>query len=112
MADALYEAGFYSAEEVSQASIEDLIQIRGIGEETAKKLIEGARLSLEAQEKDDETVGDTEAQDTKTDDAADETDTQETEADDAADNTVAQETQADEPSKAAASDESGADKAN
>jgi N utilization substance protein A len=140
MADALYEAGFYSAEEVSQASIEDLIQIRGIGEETAKKLIEGARLSLEAREKDDETVGDTEAQDTKTDDAADgtdtqeteaddaaddtdtqeteaddaadDTDTQETEADDAADNTVAQETQDDEPTKAAAPDESGADKAN
>ena len=33
LADALYESGFYSAEEISQANIEDLVQIRGIGEE-------------------------------------------------------------------------------
>jgi len=43
MADALYELGFYSAEEVSKATVEDLIQIRGIGEETAKKLIAAAQ---------------------------------------------------------------------
>ena len=35
LADALYESGFYSAEEISEAGIEDLIQIRGIGEEKA-----------------------------------------------------------------------------
>ena len=35
MADALYEKGFFSAEELSQAEIEDLITIRGIGNEKA-----------------------------------------------------------------------------
>jgi len=43
LADALYESGFYSAEEISQATIEDLIQIRGIGEEKAVKLLESAK---------------------------------------------------------------------
>jgi N utilization substance protein A len=42
LADALYESGFYSAEEISRATIEDLIQIRGIGEEKAEKLLEAA----------------------------------------------------------------------
>jgi N utilization substance protein A len=51
MADALYELGLYSAEEVSNASPEDLIQVRGIGEETAKKLIAAAKTAvLEAQQ--------------------------------------------------------------
>jgi N utilization substance protein A len=45
LADALYEAGFYSAEEISNAALEDLIQIRGIGEDKAAKLIEAARLA-------------------------------------------------------------------
>jgi len=54
MADALYELGFYSAEEVSNATPEDLIQIRGIGEETAKKLIAAAQTAvLEAQQAED-----------------------------------------------------------
>jgi transcription termination/antitermination protein NusA len=39
MADALYEKGLFSAEEISIATVEDLIQIRGIGEEKAEKLI-------------------------------------------------------------------------
>jgi N utilization substance protein A len=42
MADALYEKGFFSAEELSKAAIEDLTQIRGIGNEKAKKLIDAA----------------------------------------------------------------------
>jgi len=46
LADALYESGFYSAEEVSQASVEDLTQIRGIGEEKAAKLLEAARIAV------------------------------------------------------------------
>ncbi|MBW2410682.1 MAG: transcription termination/antitermination protein NusA [Deltaproteobacteria bacterium] len=50
MADALYEEGFYSAEEVSKASVDHLIQIRGIGEEKAKKLIEGAIEFVETQQ--------------------------------------------------------------
>ena len=42
LADALYESGFYSAEEISRATVEDLMQIRGIGEEKAEKLLEAA----------------------------------------------------------------------
>ena len=47
LADALYEKGFFSAEELSDASIKDLIQIRGIGEEKAVKLIEAAKIYTE-----------------------------------------------------------------
>ncbi len=43
LADALYEKGFFSAEELSNAAIKDLIQIRGIAEEKARKLIETAK---------------------------------------------------------------------
>jgi N utilization substance protein A len=42
-ADALYEKGFFSIDEIEVATIEDLTQIKGIGEETAKKLIAAAR---------------------------------------------------------------------
>ena len=48
MADALYELGFYSAEEVSNATPEDLIQVRGIGEEKARKLIAAAQAAVQA----------------------------------------------------------------
>ncbi len=47
VADALYESGFYSAEELSKASVDDLIQLRGIGEEKAKKLVEVAKNYLD-----------------------------------------------------------------
>ena len=83
MADALYEEGFYSAEEVSKASVDHLIQIRGIGEEKAKKLIEGALEFLETQQAEDE------AEDENADETAveadDTTDTEQaqTDADDA-----------------------------
>jgi transcription termination factor NusA len=54
MADALYELGLYSAEEVSNATPEDLIQVRGIGEDTAKKLIAAAQTAvLEARQAED-----------------------------------------------------------
>ena len=46
MADALYELGFYSAEEVGNAAPEDLIQVRGIGEEKALKLISAAQAAV------------------------------------------------------------------
>jgi len=42
MADALYEKGFFSVEEISTASVEDLLQVKGVGEGTAEKLIEMA----------------------------------------------------------------------
>jgi N utilization substance protein A len=48
LADALYESGFYSAEEIASAGLEDLMQIRGIGEEKAAKLLEAARNSVVA----------------------------------------------------------------
>lgn len=48
LADALYEKGFYSAEELSHASIEELIQIRGIAGEKAQKLIENAKKYMAA----------------------------------------------------------------
>jgi N utilization substance protein A len=54
LADALYESGFYSAEEISEAGIEDLIQIRGIGEEKAAKLMEAAQQAAEDAAKEDE----------------------------------------------------------
>ena len=44
LVDALYESGFYSAEEIASAAIEDLTQIRGIGEEKAVKLMEAAQV--------------------------------------------------------------------
>jgi len=43
LADALYEKGFFSAEEISSSSVEDLMQIRGIAEEKAMKLLETAK---------------------------------------------------------------------
>jgi N utilization substance protein A len=65
LADALYESGFYSAEEISQATIEDLIQIRGIGEDKAEKLLEAARnaIAQDEEEADNETYAETEAND-------------------------------------------------
>ena len=43
LADALCEQGFYSLQELGNASIEDLIKIRDISEEKAQLLIDGAR---------------------------------------------------------------------
>jgi N utilization substance protein A len=47
LADALYEKGFYSAEEIAKASQEDLLQIRGVDEAMADSLIEAARAAAE-----------------------------------------------------------------
>ncbi|MGE5255205.1 MAG: transcription termination factor NusA [Hyphomicrobiales bacterium] len=47
LADALYEKGFYSAEEIGKASVEDLLQIRGIDETIANSLIEAAKTAAE-----------------------------------------------------------------
>jgi len=60
MADALYEKGLYSAEEISNATVEDLVQIRGIGEGKAEKLIAAAtdfvRSDVEKDEIEDESA--------------------------------------------------------
>jgi N utilization substance protein A len=47
LADALYEKGFYSADEVAKSAVEDLLQIRGIDEAMAAELIEAARIAVE-----------------------------------------------------------------
>ena len=47
LADALYEKGFYSAEEIGKASVEDLLQIRGIDETLALSLIEASKAAAE-----------------------------------------------------------------
>jgi len=46
MADALFEKGYYSAEELAAADIDDLVEIRGIGEEKARQLIANAQEAL------------------------------------------------------------------
>ena len=52
-ADALYEQGFYSIEELSNASVEELIQIKGISEKKAQTLFESARQTLEIMDEND-----------------------------------------------------------
>jgi N utilization substance protein A len=47
LADALYEKGFYSAEEIAKASREDLLQIRGVDEAMADSLIAAAQVAVE-----------------------------------------------------------------
>jgi N utilization substance protein A len=49
-ADALYEHGFYSLEELANAAVGELIQIKGIGETKAKALGEAARQAIEEME--------------------------------------------------------------
>ncbi|MCP4690848.1 MAG: transcription termination/antitermination protein NusA [Desulfobacterales bacterium] len=45
-ADALYERGFFSAEEISAASLDDLLQVRDMTEEKALALLEVARIAM------------------------------------------------------------------
>jgi N utilization substance protein A len=47
-ADALCEQGFYSVEEIANASVEDLVQTKGISDKKAQGLLEAAREALEA----------------------------------------------------------------
>ena len=56
LADALYEKGFFSAEEISKASVEDLIQVKGIGEESAKKLIDASKQAIQTETAADESA--------------------------------------------------------
>ena len=43
LADAFFEKGIYSAEELAESSVEELVEIRGIGQEKAPVLLENAR---------------------------------------------------------------------
>jgi N utilization substance protein A len=47
LADALYEKGFYSAEEIAKATREELLQIRGVDETVAGNLIQAAQAAVE-----------------------------------------------------------------
>jgi N utilization substance protein A len=47
LADALYEKGFYSAEEIAKASREEILQIRGVDDATADSLIAAAQAAIE-----------------------------------------------------------------
>jgi N utilization substance protein A len=42
LADGLYEMGFFSAEEITKSTVDDLMQVRGMTEEQASQLIETA----------------------------------------------------------------------
>ncbi len=48
MADALFEKGLYSAEELASAAIEDLIEVRGIGEDKANQIVASAQEWVDA----------------------------------------------------------------
>ncbi len=60
MADALCEKGLFSVGEISTASVEDLIQVKGMDEEKAEKLIEAAIHIISANKTTDQTVRDDE----------------------------------------------------
>ncbi|MFZ0611676.1 MAG: transcription termination factor NusA [Desulfobacterales bacterium] len=56
LADALYERGLFSAEEISKATVEDLIQVKGIGEDSAIKLIAASKQAIETEVAEDESA--------------------------------------------------------
>ena len=93
LADALYEKGFYSAEEIGKASVEDLLQVRGIDEEMARGLIEAGMAAAEQA---------AQAAQAEADEAAQ---TVEAEADEAAQTTEAETDEAVETGEAAAVEE-------
>jgi len=70
LADALYEKGFFSAEEISSSSVEDLTQIRGIAEEKAIKLLETAKEYVANADSSDEVSNEISSDNTLSDDAS------------------------------------------
>jgi N utilization substance protein A len=57
LADALYEKGFYSADEIARCEVEDLLTVRGLDEETALQLIGAARDAVLAAQEAEEATG-------------------------------------------------------
>lgn len=47
-ANALHEYGFYSIEEIANASVEELVQVKGISDKKAEAILESAKEALEA----------------------------------------------------------------
>ena len=79
LADALYENGFFSPLELSSASVQELLPIRGMTETTAAELIEAANESLKNSGTDDTDITDGDSSDTNdssgtTDDSSEITD--------------------------------------
>jgi len=72
LADALYENGFFSVEEISTVSIEDLKQIKGIGEGKAQKLIEAAEQAVIQKAEEDAQEEDAQEEDAQEEDAQEE----------------------------------------
>jgi len=60
LANALYEMGFRSAEDIAKAEAGDLATLKGISERKAKELIQGALNYMESLSSDDEKVWDEE----------------------------------------------------
>ncbi|MDY6852078.1 MAG: transcription termination factor NusA [Thermodesulfobacteriota bacterium] len=58
-ADALFEAGYGSAEEILNADLEDLVQVPGVSEKKAENLKEAAQLYLDQIADEEEAVEDT-----------------------------------------------------
>jgi len=81
-ADALYEQGFYSTEELANASVEELVQIKGISDKKAKALLKAAGQPLEITDENDHVKGDKDIAE-----ATDEQDSPEDAADDSGDTT-------------------------
>ncbi len=52
-ADALYEQGFYSVEELANASVEELIRVKGISEKKAQALLDSASQVLQTSDEKD-----------------------------------------------------------
>lgn len=63
MADLLFEKGFYSAEELANAEVEDLRSIRGIGEEKGRELIGAAQTVVEENQRKDQNTAEASGQD-------------------------------------------------
>ncbi|NVL90767.1 MAG: transcription termination/antitermination protein NusA [Desulfobacterales bacterium] len=81
-ADALYEQGCYSIEDLANASVEELVQIKGISDKKAKALLKAAGQLLEITDKNDHVKGDRDIAE-----ATDEQDSPEDAADDSGDTT-------------------------
>jgi N utilization substance protein A len=67
----LYQEGFRSMEEVAEVSPTDLMQVDGIGEEKAGKIIESAKKHMKAKEADDRVEEEAQEEDELTELAAD-----------------------------------------
>ncbi|MEE4358152.1 MAG: transcription termination factor NusA, partial [Desulfococcaceae bacterium] len=78
LADALYEKGFFSAEEISKSTVEDLMNIRSLQEEDALRLIRASEEYMETDRSSGEDSAEETAAEAVTDLSAEEDSTEET----------------------------------